>query len=349
MARGSFSCPSATRSIVATLWIVLLFLVTLSRASAAWDSPRVAVAQTDFRFGKVLSGTVLAHTFTLKNEGSTPLRISRIQLTSPLVLTGMPALVAPGAEARIEVKMETSGLRGLFSGDIQIFLDGAPMPEVNLQVAGQIIPLVEVSPAPVFFLAGRRGEGRQASLEIINHESESLTIEEVSLPRDRFTTRLETLEAGRRYRLTMLLNPDGPGGRHSESIVLRTSSGSEPTITIAANTYLRERVYTFPDDVDFGVLSLRSIEKEPGLLTALTQTLMVYQFGGTDFVVSVGTDLPELAVASERGPQGDRYQNTIALVRERLKVGTFRGSIRIVTNDSEFREFSVPVSGTIVP
>ena len=245
--------------------------------------------------------------------------------------------------------METAGRRGHFSGDIQIVLDDAAMTEVNLHVAAEIVPIVEVSPAPVVFLGGRRGEARQVSLEIISHESEFLRIDQAIGPQDRFTTKLETLEEGRRYRLTLFLNPDGPGGRSSASIVLRTSSRREPTIAITANTYLRERVYTFPDGVDFGVLSLSSIERESDVLKALTQTLMVYQFGGSDFVLSVRTDLPALAVTSERGPQGDRYQNTIALIREHLKVGALRGSILIETNDSEFRELVVPVTGTIVP
>src|SRR5262249_8494296 len=147
-------------------------------------------------------------------------------------------------------------------------------------------PPIEVSPAPAFFLGARRGEMRQASIDIINHESEPLRIEELSHQRDRFSTALETVEEGRHYRLTLLLNPQGPAGRHSESIILKTSSPSQPMIMVVANTYLRERVYAFPDSIDFGTLRLSDIRRDPQLLQRTAQQLMVYQFGGDDFSVN---------------------------------------------------------------
>ena len=165
--------------------------------------------------------------------------------------------------------------------------------------------------------------------------------------RDRFLTKLETLDEGRRYRLTLLLNPDGPAGRHSESIVLKTSSRREPTITVAANTYLRERVYTFPDAVDLGTVRLTDVDRDPNLLERLAQTLMVY--GGSDFIISVRSDLPELDLSSERGPQGDRFQNTVRLKRDNLRPGDIRGSIVIDTNDAQFPSLVVPVVGSVLP
>jgi hypothetical protein len=285
----------------------------------------------------------------LENKGPAPLRISNVQLTSPLVVIDMPATVAPGVEGKIHVRLDTSGLRGRFPGVIQVFLNDSTHAEAVLSFEGDIIPLVEVAPVPAFFIGARRGEARQASLEIINHEPEPLGIEEVRHSNDRFSTKLETLEEGRRYRLTLLLRPDGPGGRHSEPIVLITSSRSQPTITVVANTYLHERVYSFPDAVDLGTVRLSDIDRDPQLLQRTAQLLMVYQFGGTNFNVKVRTDLLQLDVRSERGPQHDRYQNTLTLIREALKPGPIRGSLFIETNDLEFPTILVPVSGSIVP
>jgi hypothetical protein len=331
------------------LWLAVLLSATLSPGAAAADSPRVAVSQTRFQFGRILAGATLDHEFVLKNVGISPVKIGRVDLTAPLVVTRMPVWVAPGTESKITVRLDTAGLRGRFLGEVHIILDDADEPEATLAVVGEIVPRVEVSPAPAFFLAARRGEVRQASLDIINHETEPLAIESIAHAQDRFTTTLETVEEGQRYRLTLRLKPDGPGGRHSEPIVIHTSSRSEPAIRVMANTILRERVYTFPDDVDFGTLSMSSIERAPGLLGTAAQTLMVYQFGGTEFSVRVRTDLPQLELTSERGPQGDRYQQTITLRRQELRVGPIRGSIIIETNDPQFPELVVPVSGMIKP
>jgi hypothetical protein len=332
------------RSIATARWIICC-LAALCPAAAAAD-----VTNTNsFLFGRVLSGQVLTHEFTVRNAGSAPLRVARVQLTSPLIVTSMPPVVAAGAEGRIAVRMDTSGLRGRFVGEVDvIWADDANEP-VSFSVEGEIVAPVEISPAPVFFLAARRGETRHTSMDIINHETEPLRIDEVSHSQDRLTTRLDVLEEGRRYRLLVSLKPDGPGGKQSESIVLHTTSARQPTISIVANTLLRERVYTFPDEVDFGTLSLSRLEHDPGLLTTMAQTLMVYQFGGTNFDVQVRPTLPQVVVVSERGPHGDRYQNTVSLTRDQLHTGPLRGSILIHTNDAQFPELVVPVVGTIVP
>jgi hypothetical protein len=57
--------------------------------------------------------------------------------------------------------------------------------------------------------------------------------------------------------LILILNPDGPGGKKTDTILVKTSSRTMPLLKISANTYLRERVYTFPDEVDLGALRLR--------------------------------------------------------------------------------------------
>lgn len=340
--RGSFELRAQSGS-----RLILFLLATLAAATSSGAADVVA-PDTSFRFGRVLTGVVLEHDFILTNEGTAPLRVSRVQLTAPLVVARMPKSIAPGATAQIRVRMDTSGMRGRFGGDVEVVLNDAAS-TVSFRVEGEIVPLVEISPAPAFFIAARRGESREAALDIVNHEPEPLRIDDVSHPQDRFTTTLETVEAGRRYRLTLRLKPDGPGGRHSESIILRTSSRSAPTVTVAANTYLRERVYTFPDEVDFGTLSLSSLERDPGLLQGVAQTLMIYQFGGTGFSVRAGTTLAQVAIRSERGPQGDRYQSTVTLVPGQVRTGEIRGTILIETNDAQFPQLIVPVSGTILP
>jgi hypothetical protein len=121
-----------------------------------------------------------------------------------------------------------------------------------------------------FFVAGSRGWGGQAAIEVANHESEPLRIEKVEHPTERFATQLETLEPGQRYRLTLNLKPDGPGGRSTDTILLQTSSKKLPELKVDANTYLFERVRTFPDGVDFGTVRAGDADIAP-------QTLMIYQ------------------------------------------------------------------------
>ena len=155
---AAFSRGQLVRVINGRVWIALSVLAwTVSSPIAAAQS-RAVLSETEFKFGRVLTGAVVGHEFALKNEGSAPLRILRVQVTSPLVVTRMPAFVAAGTDATITVRMDTSGLRGHFPGEIQIFLDDPALSEADLRFVGDIVPLVEVAPAPAFFLAARRGE-----------------------------------------------------------------------------------------------------------------------------------------------------------------------------------------------
>src|SRR5207247_8314098 len=118
---------------------------------------------------------------------------------------------------------------------------------------------------------------------------EPLRIEKIESASERFKAKLEMIEAGQRYRLTLALNPYGPGSKQTDPILIQTSSKTNPSLKIMANTYLRDRVYTFPEAVDLGSLPMSALEHA-------TQTLMVYQMGGTNFHAQLHTDLPALGL-----------------------------------------------------
>jgi Protein of unknown function (DUF1573) len=327
--------------------IVLLVLLPFWVAHAS-EEPKAVFPRTSFHFGHAVSGAVVEHEFVVQNEGSAPLQIHDVRMTAPLQVTRMPAQVAPGAQAVLRFKLDTSNLKGPFEGQILVSLNDPALPQARLAFAGQVISTITLSPMAAFFVAARRGESKQASIEIINHEAEPLGIEQVEHSSERFTTQLETLEEGRRYRLTLMLNPDGPGGQSTETILVKTSSKTAPVLSIAANSYLHERVYTFPDVVDLSALRLGDMHMNPDRLRAVSQTLMVYQWGGSDFQVNFRTDLPVLDLKAERGPKGDRYQTTITLIRDKVQIGPIKGSIFIQTNDPQFPRITVPVSGLII-
>ena len=324
----------------------LAFLSSLAVASAA-EAPKAVFPDTRFAFGEARQGVPIEHAFILRNEGSAALRILGIRMTAPLRLDRMPAQISPGTEVKLRAHLETSKLSGPFKGEILISLNDPALPETTLLFEGRVVPPIELLPRPAFFVAGQRGKGREFAIEIINHEPDPLRIESVEHSRERFTTKLETIEEGSRYRLTLMLNPDGPGGKKAETILVKTSSLTRPLLYIAANTYLQERVYTFPEAVDLGVLRLADIRANPDLLQRTAQTLMVYQSGGSDFHASLRTSIAVLDLKSERGPNGDRYQSTVSLVPEKVQAGLIEGSIIIETNDPEFPKITVPVHGEI--
>ena len=327
---------------------LILCLVAATTSAGIARAPQVVVADSDFDFGRVLSGTLVEHQFVLKNDRPSPLVIAEVRLTPPLTLVSAPGSIAAGAQGSVRVRLDSSKAAGLFEGRIALSFAGADDANVNLTFAGTVFQTVEAVPIPAFFVVTERGQTQEQSIELVNHESDPLEIKSVDYPQGHFATRLETIEAGKRYRLTLRLDGTAASGRRTDPIVVTTSSRTTPVLRIAANTFVRERVYTFPDSVDLGTFPLSAVDADPILLEKLAQTLMVYRKSAAGFEVKVTTDVEGLDIRPARGPLGDRWQLTITLKRGSLKPGRVTGSIFIETNDPEFPTLRVPVSGLVI-
>ncbi|HXH84265.1 MAG TPA: hypothetical protein VNN07_15280 [Candidatus Tectomicrobia bacterium] len=80
----------------------------------------------------------------------------------------------------MRVTLDTSRLHGPYDGYVELALNDPARPGVRFIVEGRVVPPVEVSPRAAFFVAARRGEPREATLEVVNHEAEPLRIESVA-------------------------------------------------------------------------------------------------------------------------------------------------------------------------
>ncbi len=194
--------------------------------------PNALLAEADFDFGRVLRGSQIEHEYRIRNEGPGPLRVGSPRLTPPLTCARLPLQIPPGEESGILLSLDTSQLMGPFEGKAVFSLNDPAHPEARLTLRGLVLPPIELVPLPAFFVAARRGQPREQPIEIINHEQQSLEILRVEYPEYRFTTRLETLEAGKVYRLTFAIKPDGPGGKHNGTIELHTPNDDVPIVRI---------------------------------------------------------------------------------------------------------------------
>jgi hypothetical protein len=327
--------------------IVLLAVALASARSAAQSPARVAAAAYDF--GRVAKGASVEHEFELLNEGDTPLRVVRARMTPPLVAIAMPSVIAPGEHGTLRIRLDTSSVQGLFEGVIVLSVSDARESTVSLQFQGFVVPPVEWIPGPALYLSAVRGERKEQSIEAVNHQSTPLRIVDLVHSSKQFTTKLETIEDGMRYRLTIISRPDAVPGRQSDSITVKTSGEGASNVAVLANTFVHERVYTFPETVDLGALPLAQLRAHPELLKALTQRLMVYGPATGKFTASAHAENPMLEIGSQRGPAGDRWQITVALKAEQLRAGPIASEIVIDTNDAEFPKLIVLVSGAILP
>jgi hypothetical protein len=114
-----------------------------------------------------------------------------------------------------------------------------------------------------------------------------------------------------------------------------------PSLKVDANTYLYERVHTFPEVMALGTLRVGNVDET-------CRTLMIYQEGGKDFQVKLSTNIPGLSLKWARGPKGDRYQAKFTLIAAKIPPGAIKGPIFVDTNDPQFSRLVVPVFGQIL-
>jgi len=98
-----------------------------------------------------------------------------------------------------------------------------------------------------------------------------------------------------------------------------------------------------------GRYPISEIQSNPDMAKRRAQILMIYRDGATDFEITVSSDVPFLKISSERGPKGDRYENTIWIDPDLAKPGQIKGNIIIKTNDPDIPNLTVPVTGDLQP
>jgi len=219
------------------------------------------------------------------------------------------------------------------------------------QVAIRAYPVEGISydPLPAIFTTVTRGAVQESSLEITNRRPVPLKIGDIVSPSRRFTARVETLEEGKRFRLVVTLKGEGPAGQQQDVLELKTNLEDAPVLRIPVNTWVREKVRTFPDSVFMGRYPISEIRNDPAMAKKRAQILMVYRDGTSQFQAQVTSDIPFLKISSERGPKGDRYENTIWFDPELARPGDIKGNIIIETNEPEVPRLVVPVTGQLQP
>ena len=327
--------------------IASLLIFILGGTLAVWGQPPDESQNNVFDFGTLGVEDEWQHTFQFENSGSEPLEIKDVQLTTPLVVTTMTPRVEPGKSGAVTIRLERPREKGEFQGTVTVNFRSQPSNQVVFEVVGKIVPPIEFDPYPMFFVSTQRGRDKTASIEIVNHEHETFEILRADHASSRFTTQLEAVQPGRRYRLTLTLKSDGPSGRMNDTITLATSSRNHPFLKVQAHTNINERVHVFPDMIDFGTINIDYLKAHSETDESLATSLMVYQEGGKDFQISATTDVPFLDLSTSQAQLKDRYEVRAKVVPEKLKSGEVNGAVVVLTNDPEFPRLTIPIRAVI--
>lgn len=322
-------------------------LVCLARLPATGQSAADGSRGQSHDFGTVAQGQKVVHAFTLRNDGTAPLTIERVDLSAGSMAARFVGLIPPGQEGHVSIEWETGQLAGEMEAKGIVRFARAAAAPLTLVLKGVVRPSIELLPYPAFFVSVFAGESAEGQVRIVNQEHRPLAITRVEGGGRLFVTELVTLEAGTLYELRLRVPAGAPPGRYEEAIYLDTDHPTRPRIPIAVNIFVKTNVYANPDVVDFGTVSLDDLARAPSTLELLTQTVLIKKREGEFEIKALESDLGFLRISRSPGGKSGTFRIDVGLDREGLRRGRITGSIRIATSDHAFPELFIPVRGEL--
>lgn len=158
-------------------------------ASGASSEAKAVVAEREFHFDKMESGTVQNHTFPIRNEGNRPLTVTfvshtckctTVRLDGKDVEPGSSIVVPPGGEKAAFLEWEAKVPAGPFRHGATFTTNDPALSRLELMVDGEIVGSTTLFPPQLVFQNVRVGEPATAEMivmaflepevEILSHE-----------------------------------------------------------------------------------------------------------------------------------------------------------------------------------
>jgi hypothetical protein len=137
-------------------------------------------------------------------------------------------------------------------------------------------------------------------------------------------------------------------GRYDEELSLSTDNPKLGGITIPVHVLVKPDLYANPEAVDFGPVSAEELRKNPATRELVTQTFLIKRRQGEFQIMKIESDLEVVEVRnSPLHGKSSTFRIDVALNSQKIKAGTFTGSLEIKTDDKDFPLITVPVTGRV--
>ncbi len=175
--------------------IILLLLMNIGFA----QNKLLPVNGDVHHFGTITRGSVVKHTFELKNVSKKTIHIDRVESSCgcTAVLLSNKTL-RPGQVAKITAKFNSEGFTGYQEKNIYVYERKNPVPIYTLKLQANVFVEFEVVPLYMVFDNAIVGVDKQSIVQIINRSNKKVKILKVENPNDNLQLQIDKYE----------LNPD---------------------------------------------------------------------------------------------------------------------------------------------
>src|SRR6516165_7522004 len=168
-----------------TKWYCLLsaILAPLGTFAAVENAePQVSLLEPGYHFEIRGISEPVEHIVQFRNNTKETIEAARIKVTPPLAVPNISARVLPGELGMMRFTLGEPRPVGEYEGLIEVDFKNPGVSNITFEVTGTITPLIEAKPFPAFFVATGRGQPKETSIQLINHDTRPLMITGIECP-----------------------------------------------------------------------------------------------------------------------------------------------------------------------
>lgn len=149
----------------------------LITAPADGPQPLAVLDKTEHNFGEMGQHEVGRYSFTIRNEGETPLELRKGETSCKCTLSDLTQdKIAPGGQGQIELEWKTLLIQGEFRQTAEILTNDPKLPRINLVVVGKIRTPVRVVPKELVFTNVVASEGTSGQVQVFATASDDFKL-----------------------------------------------------------------------------------------------------------------------------------------------------------------------------
>jgi hypothetical protein len=158
----------------------------------------------------------------------------------------------------------------------------------------------------------------------------------------KLAVKLETIEKGKKYKLTIIKKKDIPPDRYYGEIALLTDYPKMPQKILTFNINVVKDVEVYPERIFFGEMVI-----EKGTSKSFDRAFNVIAARGDSLkIVKVVPSSSEITVKIQEQTPGKSFKGTV-WVRPPDKLGQYVGNIKIYTNYPKYKELILDIVGSV--
>lgn len=323
--------------------VVVLGAVVVNAAA----QPSIVVSSKTLDVGEVWKGSQVTREILVANVGTEPLELQGVQAGCSCTVAKLDTKrLGPGDSVPVAVTFDSNKRRvGPSTVNIVIRSNDPKTPQLVIPLKAEVKTVTELVPPDALrrfvYSAGDRLT-LEAKLRVARDAP--VTLEFVACEPPVFDVTLETIEAGKMYRLTAKTKePVAASGTVSATIKLKTDVPEQPILELPANVVVRQRVQVTPTAL---FVSARH--------GARTQVIRISDFGDTPLEIErIETNHPDITAevaeeeidrSSPRGVPSHTRKRILLHLPEAATLGDEDIQIEVFTTDPEFARIAIPVT-----